>query len=371
MPAVGLAPGTLTVDPDALPSKVSVTGYGPDHLEEHLNAKLSVIAEVRKRSTVTWVHIEGLGNATTLREMASAFGLHPLTMEDIVHVRQRPKVEDYPNYQFIVLRRVSTVPPQSVSTSQASLVVGDSFVLTFEEQAEPAFSPVRERLRKGNPALRTSGSGYLAYSLIDALIDTYFPMLEALGERTESLQEEALLSPTSQTAGNINQLRRDLLDIRRAIWPLRDEMSKLLRAPRFVAGEGQAYLRDVLDHSLVLIDLLESLREISGSLMDLYLSSMSNRMNEVMKWLTIVSTIFIPLTFIAGIYGMNFSPDSSPYNMPELTAYWGYPAALMSMLVTGGLTTYFIWRKGWFRPMVELPLEATSSPPAPTSAAAP
>lgn len=353
MPAINTAPGTLQVDPEALPSRLRLVAYNAEDMLEQDVVTVEQAAALRGKWPNLWINVDGLGDAKLLADLGRAFGLHSLTLEDVVHVRQRPKVEEFAQYQFIVLRSV-TLNEDGSQVLQTSMVLGDNFVITFNEQVNVLFAPVRERLRKNNPRLRQGGCNYLAYSLIDALIDTYFPILEACGERTESLQEEALLEPQPTTVRKIHQLRRDLLDLRRAIWPLRDEMNTLLRSQRFLGAETHTYLRDVLDHTLVLIDLLESLREISGSLMDLYLSSMGNRMNEVMKWLTIVSTIFIPLTFIAGVYGMNFDPTTSPYNMPELHAYWGYPGVMASMLVTALCVTGFAWHKGWFRPMVQL-----------------
>lgn len=348
---IGSAPGTLTIDPESPKPILSAIGFDATQLEEMASVNVGDLPALRRKWSCLWVNVHGLGDAKTLESIGQTFGLHPLCLEDIVNVRQRAKVEEYPGYRFIVLRTVSLGPP--LQHAQVSLIAGDKFVLTFFEKAEDGFSPVRDRLRKKNVRIRNGGANYLAYSLIDCLIDQYFPILEGLGERVEELQDEALMNPSHETVGRINEMKRDLLDLRRAIWPLRDELSALMRADAFAGTETATYLRDAHDHAIVLIDLLESLREIAGSLMDLYLSSMSNRMNEVMKLLTIISTIFIPLTFIAGIYGMNFNTESSPWNMPELNAYWGYPMAMLSMFITGAGLAWVIWRKGWFSPAVK------------------
>lgn len=345
-PLVGAPPGTLQLDPEApKPKLFGVALVGGELVEREL-ADPAEVATLRAQASWLWLNVEGLGDLRVLEALGSCFGMHPLTLEDMVNVRQRPKVEEFDAYQFIVLRCFGL--EASLRSRQVSLVVGDNFVVTVNEQVDTLFAPVRERLRKRGGRMQQGGAPYLAYSLLDSAIDTYFPLMEALGERVEELQEEALLRPAPSTAAAINQLRRDLLELRRAVWPLRDELAKLLRSKRFEDNETATYLRDVHDHTIVLIDLLESLREVSSGLMDLYLSSVSNRMNEVMKLLTVISTIFIPLTFIAGLYGMNFNTDRSPYNMPELNAYWGYPMALGSMAVTGLALSWLMWRKGWF-----------------------
>lgn len=355
---VGAPPGTLQLDPEAPKPKLFGVALVQDELVERELAGPSDLAVLRSQATWLWLSVEGLGDLRVLEGIGSCFNLHPLTLEDLVNVRQRPKVEEFDAYQFIVLRSFGL--EESLHSRQVSLVVGDNFVVTVKEQVDPLFAPVRERLRKRGGKMQQGGAPYLAYSLLDSAIDTYFPLMEALGERVEELQEEALLRPAPSTAAAINQLRRDLLELRRAVWPLRDELAKLLRSKRFEDNETATYLRDVHDHTIVLIDLLESLREVSSGLMDLYLSSVSNRMNEVMKLLTVISTIFIPLTFIAGLYGMNFNTDRSPYNMPELNAYWGYPMALGSMAVTGLALSWLMWRKGWFTQV--LPQEPTPKP---------
>lgn len=344
---VGAPPGTLAADPEAPKPAIYAFGYKADAVHEQVITNVDDIKTLLNDWPVVWINVDGLGDASIIEALGRIFGLHPLALEDVVNVQQRPKVETYDTYQFIVLRMVTL--GTEVTSDQMSMFLGKSFVLTFQEHAGDCFNGVRDRLRKGSPRLRSSGPDYLAYALIDALVDHYFPSLEQVGDRLDALQEAVIAKPSMDTVRELNDMKRGLLQLRRAIWPLRDELSSLLRESPFVTKETATYLRDCYDHTIVLMDVLESSREISNSLMDVYLSSVSYRTNEVMQFLTIIATIFIPLTFIVGVYGMNFNPQSSPWNMPELNWYWGYPAVLGSMLVTAvGLLGYF-WRKGWLR----------------------
>ena len=344
---IGTSPGTLTVDAAAQAPVITAYGYNGTTLSETVVAEPTALDNLRKEWPLVWVNVDGLGDAKVLETVGKIFKLHPLSLEDIVNVHQRPKVEAYEGYQFVVLRMVTL--GEDPPTDQMSLVLGENFVLTFQERSGDCFEPVRQRMRKNTPRLRACNADYLAYALIDALIDHYFPMLENCGERLDDLQDEVLLSPTPQTVHRINTFKRDLITLRRAIWPLRDELNTLGREGGQMRPETQVYLRDCYDHTIVLIDMLETQREIAGSLMDIYLSSVSNRMNEVMKVLTIIATIFIPLTFIAGVYGMNFNTATSPWNMPELNWYWGYPLCWGSMIITALILLTIFWRRGWFK----------------------
>ena len=350
---VGAPPGTLNIDVNAPKPVITAYAYDGETLQEHKDAAPESLAALRKAWPLVWVNVDGLGDAKTLETVGSVFGLHPLSLEDIVNVVQRPKVETYDTYQFVVLRMISlrSDPP----SDQMSLVLGKDFVLTFQERAGDCFDPVRLRLRKNTPRLRACHADYLAYALIDALIDSYFPLLEQTNERLDDLQDEVLMNPSPQTVHAINRFKRDLITVRRAIWPLRDELSVLGREGSMMRPETRIYVRDCYDHTIVLMDMLETQREIAGGLMDVYLSSVSARMNEVMKVLTIIATIFIPLTFIAGVYGMNFNPAVSPWNMPELNAYWGYPLCWATMIGTAAVFIGFIWRLGWFKSAVVTP----------------
>ncbi len=344
---VGVAPGTLQVDRDAPPSVLSAFAYDTTRFVEIQLKSAKEIPQLRRDWPNVWINVDGLGDAATLQAVGDIFGLHPLALEDVVNVQQRPKVETYEHCVFVVLRMVVL----GEASDQMSLFFGKDFVLTFQERAGDCFSNVRAWLRKQDTPVRQRKVDFLAYSLIDALIDHYFPLLETIGERVEDLQTEVVTHPDSSMVVSITHIKRDLLRMRRAIWPLRDELSVLTRNGAFLNGDTSTYLRDCYDHTLLLIDTVETLRDITNSLMDAYLSAVSNRMNEIMKTLTIIATIFIPLTFVAGVYGMNFNPAVSPYNMPELNWYWGYPAAWAVMGFVGLASTGFMWHKGWFRPM--------------------
>ncbi|MFK7962209.1 MAG: magnesium/cobalt transporter CorA [Phycisphaerales bacterium] len=341
----GTSPGTLAVDPDALSSEISVIGFGPEGMEEADLADASEIDAHCARWPVVWINVNGLGDESTLRDIADRFSLHPLALEDVVNVPQRAKVEPYDEHLFVVARMIEA--GGGIATEQVSIFVGDGFVLTFQERPGDSFGQVRTRIRKGLRRIRTAGSDYLAYALIDALIDGFFPAVEAYGDRLEALEEEVLANPEGQFSGTIHAIKRDLLVIRRALSPHRELLHSLIRdESEFVSADTHVYLRDCLDHTIQLLDTLETYREISSGLLDVHLATVSNRMNEVMKVLTIFAAIFIPLSFIVGLYGMNFNQDS-PWNMPELQWRYGYPVLVC---VLGGVAAgllYSFRRKRW------------------------
>jgi magnesium transporter len=235
-------------------------------------------------------------------------------------------------------------------SEQVSFILGRHYLLTVQEEPEhDSFSFVRERIRSNKGLIRKQGADYLAYALLDSIIDGFFPVLEAYGERLEDLENEVVEKPTRKTLEKIHTLKRELLTLRRSIWPQRDAINLLIRdSNNLISAEVRVYLRDCYDHAVQVIDMVETYRELASSLMDVYLSSVSNRMNEIMKTLTVISAIFIPLTFVAGIYGMNFNTEMSPWNMPELNWYWGYPACLALMVAIAGVLVFFFWRRGWF-----------------------
>jgi magnesium transporter len=235
-------------------------------------------------------------------------------------------------------------------SEQVSFVLGKHYLLTVQEEPKrDCFQPVRDRIRTGKGSIRKQGADYLAYTLLDAIMDGFFPVLETYGERIEELEEEVVTNPTRQTLEKIYRVRRELLALRRAIWPQRDAINALIRdGSDLISPEVRVYLRDCYDHAVQVMDLVETYRELASGLMDVYLSSVGNRMNEIMKFLTVMSSIFIPLTFIAGIYGMNFNTDKSPWNMPELNWYWGYPVCLAVMFAIAAGLVFFFWRRGWF-----------------------
>ena len=345
-PPPGSPPGTLVVPAEPVTPVVRMMVYDRDRLEECTADAAGELPLADALGQVRWIDVQGLGDLDLMRRIGERFGLHPLVLADLVHVNQRAKVEAYENQLFVVLRMVHL--DERLWTEQLSLILGEGFVLTFQERPGDCFDPVRERLRRAQGRLRAAGADYLAYALLDALIDSYFPVLEHQGELLEAMEREVVETTEAGQITRIHALKRDLLEVRRALWPLREVMSQLLREDVALIGAGtRLFLRDCADHVFQLMDMVEIDREVASSLLDLHLSSVSMRMNEIMKVLTIIATIFIPLGFIAGVYGMNFDPEVSPLNMPELHWYFGYPFALALMLaVAVGLLEYFR-RKGW------------------------
>ena len=352
--APGSPPGTLVVDPRAPAPRMQVFCYGADAFREVPEASLDDVAAGAADARTLWLNVDGLGHADTLKRIGERFALHPLALEDVVNVHQRPKFEAYDDQLFLIVR----VPLPSADapapgatglhTEQVAICLGRAHVVTFQESAGDAFEPVRHRLRMASSALRRRGADYLTYALLDAAIDAYFPLLEAYGERLEALENEVVERPQPEHATRIHDLKRDLLTIRRAVWPMRDLLAGMLRDDTPLIDEHtRVYLRDCLDHAIQLIDIIETYREIASGLVDIHLASVSNRMNEVMKVLTIIATIFIPLTFVAGIYGMNFDRGAGPWSMPELGWRYGYPAVMALMLAVAiGLVLWFR-RLGW------------------------
>jgi magnesium transporter len=342
---VGAAPGTLVSVPDAPPSTFHAIGYGPGGFHEQALESVEEIDALRDRWPILWIDITGVGDADVVSRIGEAFGLHRLSLEDVMNVHQRPKVEEYSDHLFAVARAATL--EDRVDTEQISLFLGEGWVLTFQERDGDAWEPVRERLRAGRGRIRTAGSDYLFYALLDAIVDGYYPLLEEFGSRLELLEEEVVDDPREELVGVIHAARRDALALRQSIWPMREAMGQLYRDEfPLISDDNRIYIRDAYDHAIQVIDLLENYREMSSALLDVYLSSVSHRMNEVMKVLTIIATIFIPLTFIAGIYGMNFDPATSPWNMPELGWYWGYPTVWgIMIIVTLGLVVYFKRRR--------------------------
>jgi magnesium transporter len=343
-PPPGSPPGTLVPTADSPPPVLSATTYGPDVYDEHPLKEVEHLGSYFGTAPVTWIDVQGLGDIGVLRRLAGVIGLHSLALEDVVHLHQRAKTEIYEDHLFIVIRLPHA--EEGFETEQVSMVLGPDYLVTFQERPGDSFAPVRERLRKRG-RIREFGADYLAYALIDALVDSYFPILEDYGERVEALELEVTERPTQDTLSTLHGLKRELLMVRRAIWPLREMTNALLREETpFVDRSTRIYLRDCYDHAVQLMDMLEVYRDISSSLVDIYLSAMSQKTNEIMKVLTIIATIFIPLGFIAGLYGMNFD-RVSPYNMPELGWRFGYPLVLLVMAAVAGGLLYFFRRRGW------------------------
>jgi magnesium transporter len=320
--------------------------YDAERCDEHVVGSAGELDIPPVASGTIWINIDGLGDARELEAVGEALGLHRLTLSDIAHVHQRPKVEPFENYTYLVTRM--RVPGRLRESEQVSIVLGTNWVLSVQERAGDVFDPVRERVRLGRGQVRASGADYLASLLLDAVVDHYFPVLDQIGEEIERLEEVVLLHPDRGVINEMHIVRRALLEVRRVLVPQRDALTILLReASPHISPELRIYFRDVYDHCVQLMDMVEISRELAQGLMDVYLSAMSNRMNEIMKVLTVIATVFIPLTFIAGVYGMNFDPDTSPWNMPELRWRFGYPLALLTMAVaTAGMLVYFR-RKGW------------------------
>jgi len=341
----GSAPGTLAPTGPRRMEKVRIRliEYDGDKLQEKELASIEEAFSVRDNPPVGWLNIDGLHDTEAMASVRDHFGLHLLVMEDVVSLGQRAKTEEYEGFLFMVLPMLSfDEETLTVETEQLSMVLGPSWVLTFQERAGDFFEPVRERLRTAYGRIRHRGADYLAYALMDAVVDRYFGILEKLGDVAEDLDLRVMDHPDSGIPRQVNHLKRELLLLRKSIWPLRDALMTLVRTESPLVTEStQVFLRDVHDHAVQIIDTVETLRDLTSSMSDLYLSMMGQRTNEVMKVLTIMASIFIPLTFMAGVYGMNFE------FMPELHLRWAYPALWVAMLaVAGGMVVYFR-RKDW------------------------
>jgi magnesium transporter len=344
----GSSPGTLIAPSQAAETKIDIIAYNADTFLEESDVKPQRIPEVQKKWPNLWINISGLSNVETLRHVGEFFSVHDLALEDVLNIPQRPKLEVYDEHIFLILRMARFLSEsQLIDIEQISLFLGDGFVLTIQERPGDNLDAVRARLRKGGPRMRSSGSGYLAYAIIDAIIDGYFPVLESYGRHLDDLEERLILSPQRETMAAIYTVRRELLALRRIIWPLKEAISGLNQDHDQFIQEGlRTYFRDCQDHIIQILEILENYRELASGLMEFYLSSVSYKMNEVIKVLTLIATVFMPLSFIAGVYGMNFSTKSS-FNMPELHWEYGYIYfwGLVIVMVAGFL--YFFIRKGW------------------------
>jgi magnesium transporter len=344
--SVGAPPGTLVADPGSAPTTISIFGYDAKDLVEQHAANVVELGTAVRSHEITWINVNGLGDIPLIEAVGKLFGLHRLALEDVVNVHQRPKVEEFDDHLFIVTRMLPN--PMASETEQVSMFLGKGYVLTFQEKPGDVFEPIRQRLRRHKGQIRDLGADYLAYTLLDAVIDGYFPALERRGEDIEHLEDLVVTRPQQNLVSIIHETKRDLLELRRAVWPQREMLNALIRQEdTFINGKTKIYLRDCYDHTIQLIDIIETYREICSGLVEIYLSSLSNRMNEIMKVLTIMATIFIPLSFIAGFYGMNFDPKASTWNMPELGWKFGYPYAIGLMVVVAAGLLFSFWRRGW------------------------
>ncbi len=318
--------------------------YDEERLEEREVEQVDELLPLRGGPGVLWIDVVGVHQTEVLEKLGNAFGLHPLVIEDILNTDQRAKIENYRDYLYIVLKSLFEQPPGgAIAGEQISVILAKNLVISFQESESPLFDATRERIRTRRGRLRLQGADFLAYTLIDAVVDNYFIVLERLGERIEQIEAELIKNPTTETIQGLHHLKREMLFLRKSIWPLREVVSSMEREqPALITKGTLIYLRDVYDHTIHVIDTIEIYRDMLSGMIDIYLSSLSFRLNEIMKVLTIIATLFIPLTFITGVYGMNFK------YMPELGWRWGYPAVLVMMLLVMAVMVRYFRRKNWF-----------------------
>lgn len=342
----GLPPGTPVHvgKQHAEPVRVTLIDYNEQQFQEKQVDDIEQCFKLRAEPTVTWINVDGIHDVQLIVKLGGGFGLHDLVLEDIVTVWQRPKFEDYEDYFFVVFKMLTyNEQKKSLQSENVSLILGKNFVLSFQETVGDVFEQIRDRIRTAKGRIRKMKSDYLVYSLIDATVDHYFDVLEKLGERVELLEEEVVDRPTSKTLQEIHSLKSEMLFLRKSVWPLREVINNLQKTESELVTNGTSlYLRDVYDHTIQIIDTIESYRDTVSGMLDIYLSSVSNRMNAVMKVLTVIATIFMPLSFLAGVYGMNFK------HMPELQWKWAYPAGFwaIAVMVVGAMLFYFR-KKNW------------------------
>jgi len=343
---IGLPPGTPVYVGEMKEEevKISIIDYDETHFQEREGKTIEECFPFKDTPTVTWINIDGIHDVDIIEKIGKHFELHPLIMEDIMNTEQRPKMEDFGNYLYVVLKMLYYDDEENeTKVEQVSMILGDNFVISFQEREGDIFDSVRERLRNGKGRIRKMQADYLAYSLLDTIVDNYFTILEKLGDRIEELEERMVIDPKSETLHEIHRLKREMVFLRKSVWPLRELINGMERGESpLIHKATRIYLRDVYDHTIQVIDTVETYRDMLSGMHDTYLSSISNRMNEIMKVLTIIATIFIPLTFIAGVYGMNFE------FMPELKWRWAYFIVWGVIIVIAiYMITYFKRRK-WF-----------------------
>ena len=343
---VGLAPGTLVHVGEKKAERIviSLCAYNSEELiEKELQTVEECLAFKDKPGMNLWVNVDGLDRIEVIEKLGSYFKIHPLTLEDVLNTGQRPKMEDYDSYIYTVLKMILLDEErEEIIIDQVSIILGSNYILSFQEREGDVFDPLRERLKNPASRLRKNGVDHLAYSLIDAIVDNYFLILEHFGEEIEDLEEKLIENPMPETMRMIQKHKRDMILLRRSVWPLRELINSLQRVESgLIKGTTQIYLRDIYDHTIQVIDSIEAFRDILSSMVDVYLSSLSNKMNDIMKVLTIIATIFIPLTFVAGVYGMNFD------YMPELRWRWGYPVIMLSMALIGTIMFLYFKKRRW------------------------
>ncbi|MEL7662930.1 MAG: magnesium/cobalt transporter CorA [Methanosarcina mazei] len=343
---VGLAPGTLVHVGEKKAEKTVIKAwlYNSEKLIEKELQTVDECQELKGQPGMNlWINVDGLDQIGIIEKLGGYFGVHPLTLEDVLNTGQRPKMEDYDSYIYAVLKMMLLDEErEEILIDQVSIIFGTNYILSFQEKEGDAFNPIRDRLKNSASRLRKNGVDLLAYSLIDAVVDNYFLILEHFGEEIEDLEEQLIVDPMPETLKAIQKYKRDMITLRRSVWPLRELINSLQRTESQLIKEStQIYLRDVYDHTIQVIDSIEAFRDILSSMVDVYLSSLSHRMNDIMKVLTIIATIFIPLTFIAGVYGMNFE------YMPELKWRWGYPAVMFAMTILGISMFLYFKKRRW------------------------
>lgn len=342
----GAPPGTLVYDREKRTPEVSirVMDYSPDACHIRKPVKIEDTYALRDSQSVSWIDIEGLHDTDLLAKFGDHFGLHPLVLEDILNTHQRPKLEEYDDYFYIVARMLMAgkTPDEPVHSEQVSFILGKHFMATFQDVPGDVFDPVRHRVEHGRGKSRKSGADYLLYTLLDAIVDNYFVLLQSMADRIETVEQSIVWKPQREDLDKVHKLRRELVYMRRNVWPLRDVVASLDRTDsELIAEETKVYLRDLHDHVVQVIDAIENFRDVLTSLQDLYMSGISNRTNEIIRVLTIISTIFVPLTFLAGVYGMNF------HYFPELAWKWGYLCFwIVSVVVVISLIA-FLRRRNW------------------------
>jgi magnesium transporter len=347
----GTPPATLVAPEEQKGWKpvISLIEYDAHTIQERQIERIEDVFHCLGSSQVSWINIDGLGNIEALQKLGTHFRVHPLVLEDILNTGQRAKLDEFSHQLFVIVHMVYDNPPDDVVSEQVSIILGESYVITIQEMpGRDVFDPIRQRIREGCGNLRFMKADYLAYALIDAVTDNYFPIVESLGERMEDFQDTLLEQPTRERLQELHAFKRAIARLRHAIWPQREVIGRLVRSEsELIAERTKPFLRDCYDHTLMVLDLIESFRDMTASIMDLYISSLSMRTNEVMRVLTVISSIFIPLTFIVGLYGMNFDPNVSHLNMPELKWAFGYPFVWLVMIAVATAMILFFKRKKW------------------------
>ncbi len=341
---IGLPPGTLIYTGERKPEeeKITIIDYDDKNIEIKELKELRVDLKDKNNNLVRWVNITGLGQIEVIEELGRQFELHPLLLEDVINPDQRPKIENYGDYLFLVLKVISwNKIEKKIKSEQISFILGKDHVISFQEFENDLFFPIIDRLKQSKGRIRKMDHDYLLYALIDIIIDNYFVIIEKIGNKLDKIEEELIENPTTSTLQEIHSLKREVITLRKSIWPSRNVINNLQREEAFIKASTQIYLRDIYDHIIQIIDTFENFRDIISGMLDIYLSSVSNKMNEVMKVLTIISTTFIPISFLAGFYGMNFT------HMPELTSLYGYPILIFVMISIALLMILYFRRKRW------------------------